>query len=120
MASNNILKSAAYSGFLTGAQQQANLTAVEYTLLRAQAVLFATAVDAAIPNDATISSGGGAQGVTAFTTGGASCKTQILKSICASVWNGRNPVGNPPASYTSIATAIALLYQAAILEQTIP
>lgn len=114
---NSILLSAAYAGFLAGAQQ-GEITA-DVPSLRAQALLFATAVDAAIPADAAISTAG-AQIAAAFTTGGGSCKTQLVLGICTSVMSGRNPVGNPPASYTAIATAINLLYQAAVLDQTIP
>ncbi len=122
---NDALFNAAKVGFIAGAyagQFPVGLTTAQTAGVQAASLVFAAAVDAAIPND-----NGGALPVSVITTGvpiapttgaitGAQlAKTFLLSSLCQAAFLARFTVDVTAADYTAIAAAIAVQYQAAIV-----
>jgi hypothetical protein len=113
MAFNNVLLyNAALNGFMAGAFAggwPTDPTAADYLAIATQAETFAVAMDAAIPNDASISQAGG----TATTAAGSSAlvesqagKPALLQAIVFGVTFSRFQTG---AAATVFATSIAAI-----------
>lgn len=98
MANNPVLFNAALCGASGGAQERwlLSTSAASYAQFAAAATAFATAVDAAIAVQASVS---GAQ-------------SQLLQSLCQGVLSTRLPQSVNASDYTAIAQAIAALYAA--------
>jgi hypothetical protein len=121
---NDMLFNAAQVGFMAAmyfGTFPVGVTTAQTTNLLAASLVFAVAVDTAIPNDA-----GGALPVSVVTTGvpiapttgaiiGAqAAKSYLLAAICQAVMSGRPTQDVTAADYSTIATAIAVIYQASI------
>lgn len=116
MANNILLYNAALSGFMAGAFAggwPTDPTAADYDAVATQAQTFATALDTAIANDATISAGGG----TATTGAGSSalvenqsCKPALLQAIVFGVTFSRYQTGAAAAVFAISVAAVKAIY----------
>jgi len=117
MAFNNVLLyNAALNGFMAGAFAggwPTDPTAADYLAIATQAETFATAMDLAISNDATISQAGG----TATTGAGSSTlveyqvsKPALLQAIVFGVTFSRFQTGAPAAVFATSILAIKAIY----------
>ena len=107
---NNLLFNAAIAGFMSGALGGRVITssvASDYAVLKDAALVFADAVDLAIPNDAQIPSGSDDNPSITFN---AWCRALLLEQICKSVRDGRYSQDTTPADYTTLAAAVAAAY----------
>lgn len=126
MANNALLYNAAFSGYLAGAlagAYQTDPTQADYAPIVNQAVVFATAMDAAITNDAAatpqpagtppISIAGGAAIVGAGTTPlveAQSVKPGLLQMLCFGMAFQRYTTGLAAGNYTTLIAAIKAVY----------
>jgi hypothetical protein len=113
--SNNLLYAAAVDGAVAGQLAQSfptSTTGSQYTTMIAAAVAFATELDSQIPNDSTISVGGG---VAIAPTTGAIIEAQLLKvglirELSYSAFAGRFSNDVTEADYTDLCEAIVTVY----------
>lgn len=113
---NNQIFNAALAAFISGAQQSAIQDSVQadYAAIVNAGAAFATQVDSKIPADATI--------VTP-TTSEASAKVDLLSGIAEGAMSGRYFIGtlaNTPATYDTVAIAIAACYRQGVLSLALP
>lgn len=125
MANNTLLKNMAYVGFISGCLQGRKITsstAADYADLKAAALVFAAAVDTAIANDATISTGAGliVLPTTDDDQGNELAKGALLCNICAGVMAGAWQESTTSADYSTQVAAVAALYGTAISNLTVP
>ncbi len=116
MANNILLYNAALNGFMAGAFAggwPTDPTAADYEDLAAQAQTFATAMDTAIANDASISAGPG----TATTGAGSSAlvenqnaKPALLQLIVFAATFSRYQTGAAATVFTTSIAAIKAIY----------
>ncbi len=116
MANNILLYNAALNGFMAGAVAggwPTDPTATDYDALALQAQTFATAMDTALANDATISAGGG----TATTGAGSSTlveyqssKPALLQAIVFGVTFSRYQTGAAAAVFATSVAAVKAIY----------
>lgn len=128
MANNILLYNAALNGFLSGALAgafQTDPVQGDYTTIVSQAVIFATAMDAAIPNDnvgasqpvgtAAISVIGTGVAITGGGTSalveGQAIKPQLLQMLCFGFAFQRYATGTAPTYTTAIAAIKAIYFQ---------
>jgi hypothetical protein len=126
MTTNNTLYfNMAYAGFIAGVEQGRKITSsstATYSDIAAAALVFATAVDAAIPNDAAVSGGGGLilPPTTDDIQGAEFGNGLLLYGICAAVMAGAWQESTTSADYSTQVAAIAALFDAANANLIIP
>lgn len=112
---NNLIFNAALAGAIEGTafgRILTNATAGSYAAQVAACAALATEIDAQIPNDGTISGGGGVTlpPTTAAITGAQAVKTGLIRGIAAAVTSGRNLTDATAGDYATLAAAAAALY----------
>ena len=131
MANNALLFNAALGGYLAGVlagTNQQDAVQADYAPIVAQAVTFATAMDAAIATDTAgapqpatstgISVAGGAAIVPAGSTAvfeSQQLKANLLKDICFGMAFQRFATGIPAANFTVLIAAIKAVYFQTVL-----
>jgi hypothetical protein len=116
MANNILLFNAALNGFMAGAFAGAwptDPTPADYLAVATQAETFATAMDAAIANDVTISQVAGTATVGAGTSTlieGQSAKPALLQAIVFGVTFSRYQTGAAAAVFTTSVAAVLAIY----------
>lgn len=113
MATNNQVFDAAMAGCLAGMMQASIFDTVpaDYSVYVNVASAWATALDAQIPLDVTI---------TTPVTSESLQKTNLVQAISSGVWAGRVPTSTVSADYTDLAVAAAAAYQQAALSLVLP
>ncbi len=116
MANNLLLFNAALNGFISGAfagGYPVSATPSDYDAIASQALVFATAMDAAIANDASISAAPG----TATTGAGSSAlveqqsaKPALLQSLVHGITFSRYQTGSLASVFTTEIAAIKAIY----------
>jgi|SRR5208337_3949672 len=118
---NDVLFNAAQVGFVSGSYQGTfpiGLTAGETAANNAAASVFATAVDTAIANDATISQGSGAP--IAAPTGAqiaeAQAKSALVQGLSQAFFASRTATDVNPADYAGAVAALVIVYTAIVAQ----
>lgn len=118
---NDVLFNAAQVGFVAGSYQgtfPVGLTAGETAPNNAAALVFATAVDTAIANDATISQGSGAP--IAAPTGAeiaeAQAKSSLVQGLAQAFFASRTGTDVNPADYAGAVAALVVVYTAIVAQ----
>lgn len=121
---NDILYNAALVGFMSGllgGRDVRTLSAGAITSINSQAVTFATAVDALIAEDATITTGGGDASQLLPTTSDIAsatlAKANLLTELCKAAVEGRNAPA-AAAQPSTVPAAIVAAYTAFIASLT--
>jgi len=120
---NNLLFNAALAGFLEsveGGRSFTSATSGDYASVVNAGVTFATAVDALVPTDGSISAGGGAALATAASDNVAISKCAAMRSAAAAAFQGKATLSTNAPDYTLIANACVALYTRAIGAMLIP
>jgi len=129
---NSVLLAAAISGITAGVYDgqdfsqvtAASVAAGSSVSLRASVLVIATALDQAIPSDATLSvAATGVLYVLPFAGAGADTtlipfftKPLCLAGICQAAFKGRQPTSVNPADYATEVAGIAAVYAAAVTQ----
>jgi len=116
---NDVLFNAAQVGFVAGGYTftfPVGLTSAEAAPNVAAAEVFATALDAAIANDATISQGSGAP--IAAPTGAqiaeSQAKSALVQALSQAVFASRTGVDLVPGDYAGIVASLVVVYTAVV------
>lgn len=121
---NNLIFNAALIGALGGMQQggaPTSGTAADYNTTVQAAKAFATQVDAGIPEDSTITSGGAGVAIaSAASDNVAITKCNLMGQVSQSYWSGRKAVSATPADYAQAALACIAAYTEALAQTVIP
>lgn len=120
-ANNNIIQNHAYIGFIAGVMSGRAPGVVPG--LKAAALVFAAAVDAAIPNDALITTGAGVTQLAITTNTIAAnemARSSLIRDLSAAAIRDRFTTDATPGDWTAMGVAVAAVYTDALTNLVTP